>query len=128
MLTSNKLKCVLVLRPDELLNVAIGDGRPRVVLQIKTGDGRTVSADIAMKSLRKAQTMVRELGAENVAVILQGSLTAADTIADAGLAATPKAKKEAVPEAVKPDGLSDLRQAAVAKSMFRSAGPTNDGI
>jgi hypothetical protein len=94
MLTSNKLKCTLVLKSEELLSVPAPDGKPRVVLRIKLPD-RMLSADIAAKSLRRAQTTIRELGADGVAVILQGTLVANDVIADAGLPAQPRAKREA---------------------------------
>lgn len=91
--TAQKLKCTLVIRGDELLNVPAPDGVPRVVLRVKLPD-RVVSADIATKSLRRAQTAVRESGAENVACILQGVLVANDVIVDAGLSAQPKTVKK----------------------------------
>jgi hypothetical protein len=94
LLQANKLKVTMVLRAEDLLNVPAPDGKPRVALRIKLPD-RVVSTDIAAKSLRRAQTAIRELGADGVAVILQGTLVANDVIADAGLAAQPRAKKEA---------------------------------
>src|SRR5215471_4960842 len=50
------------------------DGTARIVLKIKLPD-RTLSADIATKSLRRAQTTIRDLGNENVACLLQGNLS-----------------------------------------------------
>jgi len=94
MLSANKLKCTLVLKSEELLTIPAPDGTPRIVLRIKLPD-RTISADINAKSLRRAQTAIRESGPENIACILQGTLTANDVLADAGLAAQPRAKKEA---------------------------------
>jgi hypothetical protein len=95
MLTATKLKVTMVLKADELLAVPAPEGKPRVVLRVQLPD-RTVSADIATKSLRKAQAAVREQGAENVALVLQGVLTGNDVIVDAGLVAQPKAVKKEV--------------------------------
>jgi hypothetical protein len=55
--------------------------------------GRTLTADIAAKSLRKAQTAIRDAGADNIVLVLQGHLIAGDVIAEAGLAAQPKTAK-----------------------------------
>jgi len=52
---------------------------------------RPLTAEIAAKSLRKAQTAIRETGADNIALVLQGHLVAGDRVAEAGLAAQPKA-------------------------------------
>jgi hypothetical protein len=95
MLTTNKLKVTMVLKAEELLAVSASEGQARTVLRVKTADGRAVSADIATKSLRKAQTTARELGADGVALILQGSLAANDVLVEAGLVAQPRVKKEA---------------------------------
>jgi hypothetical protein len=94
-LNASKLKCTLILRPEELAAVPLRDGIPRVTLQVKLPD-RMVTADIASKSLRKAQVLICEVGAENAVVILQGNLGVGDAILEAGLAAQVKmAKKEA---------------------------------
>jgi hypothetical protein len=65
-----------------------------VTLRIRLPD-RTITAEIAAKSLRKAQTAIREAGADNIALVLQGQLIAGDVIAEAGLSAQPKAAKPA---------------------------------
>jgi hypothetical protein len=52
-------------------------------LRIRLPD-HTITAEIAAKSLRKAQTSIREAGADNIALMLQGPLIAGDVIADAG--------------------------------------------
>jgi hypothetical protein len=65
---------------------------PRTVLRITLPD-RTVTADIATKSLRRAQKTITDTGAENIAVIIQGALAAGDKISEAGLSAQPKAPK-----------------------------------
>jgi hypothetical protein len=54
---------------------------------------RKLTADIATKSLRKAQTAIREAGADGVALVLQGCLLEGDIVAEAGLSAQPKAAK-----------------------------------
>jgi hypothetical protein len=91
-LSATKLKVTLVLKPAELLAVPAPEGQARVVLEIKLPD-RTVKADIATKSLRRTQTAIREAGADNVAIILQGTLTAGDVLTEAGLSAQPRTPK-----------------------------------
>jgi hypothetical protein len=54
---------------------------------------RVITADISTKSLRKARATIAELGAENVAIVLQGVLVGASVIGEAGLAVQPKAPK-----------------------------------
>lgn len=91
-LTAQRLKVTLVLNASELLSIPAPDGKPRVVLHIKLPE-RTVTADIAAKALRRAQSAIREAGADNVAVILQGNLTRGDAVAEAGLVAQVRAAK-----------------------------------
>ena len=76
--------------PAELLAITAPNGKPRITLRIRLPD-RTITAEIAAKSLRKAQTAIRETGADNIALVLQGHLVAGDRVAEAGLAAQPKA-------------------------------------
>lgn len=57
------------------------------------GTDRVVSADIAARSVRKAQAAIREWGADGLAVILQRALVAGDRFAEAGLSAQRKAPK-----------------------------------
>jgi hypothetical protein len=89
-LTAARLKATTKLDGSELLTAP--EGKPRITLRIRLPD-RTVSADIAAKSLRKAQTAIREAGADNIALVLQGRLIAGDRVAEAGLSAQPKAAK-----------------------------------
>jgi len=91
-LSAKKLKVTVVLDPAELLTIAAVDGVARMILCIALPD-RTVTADIATKSLRRAQKAITDTGTENVAVIVQGALVAGDKIADAGLSAQPKGPK-----------------------------------
>ena len=52
--------------------------------------GRTIAAEIAAKSLRKAQTAIREAGAGNIVLVLQGRLIAGDVIAEAATIRSPE--------------------------------------
>ena len=96
-LSASKLKVTTILRAEEVLAVSVADGQARVVLEIKLPDC-VVKADIAAKSLRRAQAAIRDSGPDGVVLVLQGSLVGGDIIAEAGLSAAPKvAKKETVP-------------------------------
>ena len=90
-LTAKRRKVTLVLDANELLAVPAADGKTRATLRIGLPD-RKLTADIAAKSLGKAQTAIREAGAVAIAVVLQGCLVEGDVIAEAGLSAQPKAK------------------------------------
>jgi hypothetical protein len=89
------LKVTAVLEAAELLDVAVPDGKPRLVLTIRLPDG-TVTADLNSKSVRRAVAAIREQGAEAVAAILQGRLSGG-TIAEAGLSVQPKGPRKAPP-------------------------------
>jgi hypothetical protein len=94
-ISARALKVTAVLDPTELAMLAVPDGRPRITLHVRTPD-RTVTADLASKSVRKAQAAIAEHGPEAIALILQGKLAAApgaDQIAEAGLVAQLKAPK-----------------------------------
>jgi hypothetical protein len=91
-INARSIKCTLVLDAAELLNIAVPDAGPqRITLSIQTPD-RTVTADLASESIRKAQAAIRENGADGVACVLQGKLAgpAGDQIIEAGLVAQPK--------------------------------------
>ena len=62
--------------------------KQRVSLRIRLPD-RTTTAEIAAKSLRKAQAVIREVGADNIALVLQGRLIAGDGVAEAGVSRGP---------------------------------------
>jgi len=94
LLTGRALKVTCVLNAAGILDQPVPEGKPRVTLRILTAD-RTVTADIAAKSLRKAQATIKEHGVEGTVCILQGKLVAGDAIAEAGLSAQPKVKVEA---------------------------------
>ena len=93
-LTGRALKVTVVLNAAEILAQPVPEGKPRVTLRIKVPD-RTVTADIAAKSLRRAQATIKENGVEGCAVVLQGKLNADNTLAEAGLTVQAKTKAEA---------------------------------
>ncbi len=91
-LTASRLKVTTILNAAELLAIKAPKDKPRITLRIRLPD-RTRTAEIAAKSLRKAQTAIREGGGDNIALVLQGRLITGDVIAEAGLSAQPKAVK-----------------------------------
>jgi hypothetical protein len=93
-LHAGALKVTVVLNPAEVAAVPVVDGVPRVTVTINAA-GRQLAATVSMKSLRKAQKVIRDLGAESVAVILQGKLEAGSII-EAGLTVQPKQPRVAV--------------------------------
>jgi hypothetical protein len=91
-LTAKSLKVTLVLSALEVSALSAPDGQPRCVVRVNVA-GRTVTADLNAKSVRKAIAAIKEYGAEGCAVILQGKLNADNTLAEAGLAVQPKTKE-----------------------------------
>jgi hypothetical protein len=96
-LTTRALKCIVVLDPVEI--EAIDPGVvARVIFNIRLADGsRTVTADIAAKSLRKVQAAIAEHGPDGIAVIIQGKLGRGDVLLECGMVAQIKAKPAANP-------------------------------
>jgi len=64
------------------------DGQPRVKFSVAY-EGGTLGADVAAKSVRKAQSTIRTVGVENTFVMLQGKLGRGE-ILEADLVAQPK--------------------------------------
>jgi hypothetical protein len=95
-LNGRALKVTAPLDPAELVALRVPDGQPRIRLQIKVA-GRTVSADIASKSLRKAIATIRETGADGCVALIQGKLGPGDVVQECGLVAQIKAAKVAEP-------------------------------
>jgi hypothetical protein len=116
---ARKLKCTMILDPAPFVALRIPDGASRVELAISV-EGRTVSADLSAKSLRKALATLRESGAGNVVLLVQGVLTAAGKIEECGLVAQVKTPKDAAPSPPR-STLSDLRAAA----QIRKVGATS---
>jgi len=86
--SARSIKATLVLDPEQLVAFVPPTG-DRVQIPIEAG-GRRLSVSLKAKSLRKAIATATELGADNVAVILQGKLEQNNTLADAGLSVQPK--------------------------------------
>lgn len=70
-LTASRLKVTTVLNATELNAIPAPDGKPRITLRIRLPE-RTITAEIAAKSLRKAQTAIRDAAVDNIALVLQG--------------------------------------------------------
>jgi hypothetical protein len=94
-LSAKRLKVTAALDAAELATLAV-PATSRINLKISL-PGRTLAADIAAKSLRKAQSSIAEHGAGNVVAILQGHLIS-NTIAEAGLTVQVKTPKPSVSE------------------------------
>jgi len=77
------------------LSISPPERKPRVRLRIRLPD-HTLTAEIAAKSLRKAQKAIREASANNIVLVLEGRLIAGDVIAEAGLGAQPRAHPNAL--------------------------------
>jgi hypothetical protein len=92
-LTAKSIKCTLVLSAAEILSLAVPEGQPRCSVHIAVS-GRTVTADLNAKSVRRAIANIREAGPDNVSSILQGRLDANNALLDAGLAIQLKTKPE----------------------------------
>jgi hypothetical protein len=67
---------------------------PSALLRIKVS-GRTVSASIAAKSLRKVVATIRENGVGYCVALIQGKLGPGDVVEECGLIAEVKAPKVA---------------------------------
>jgi hypothetical protein len=90
-LTGRSIKVVIPLDPVEIATLAAAETQ-RTTLRIRVFD-RAMTADIASKSVRKVHAMIRDVGTEGVAVIVQGKLGPNDEILEAGLMAQVKAPK-----------------------------------
>jgi hypothetical protein len=95
LLTARTLKVTLVLDPNEILALLVPDGQPRCLVRV-TVAGRTLTADLNAKSVRKAIATIRASGPDAVVAILQGKLDAQNQLIEAGLSAQPKVKPEAL--------------------------------
>jgi hypothetical protein len=91
-LQSRAVKATVVLDPAALVGVEVPNGLAKVTLCILAG-GRTITAEVNAKSLRRCVATIAENGPDGVAVVLQGKLEADDTLLEAGIAAQPKTPK-----------------------------------
>ena len=77
------------LNPTEVLALFAPDGRQRIRFIVTYNDG-SLRVDVALKALRKAQAIIRAMGAENSFVTLQGKLGRGEVL-ECGLVAQAKA-------------------------------------
>ena len=84
------LQTRLVLDPAAVAAFRVPNGDIRTTITINVA-GRTVTADLASKSIRKGAATIGEHGADAVAVVLQGKLQADNSLAEAGLSVQLKA-------------------------------------
>jgi hypothetical protein len=93
-LQGKALKCTVVLDPAALSGLEVPNGMAKAPVSI-TASGRTLTAELNAKSLRRAVTAIATAGGpDNVTVILQGILQG-DVLLEAGIVAQPKAPKVA---------------------------------
>jgi hypothetical protein len=88
------LKVVCVLDPASVANLTL-PATPRTTLTVRLPDGGNVTADLACKGIRRAQTTIREAGPEQTACFIQGKLANPTTITEAGIAANVRVKETA---------------------------------
>jgi hypothetical protein len=88
-LTARSVQLKVPLDPAEVLGLAVSEKQQRIKLTVAYVGG-LLRADVAAKSLRKAQSAIRESGVESTFVMLQGKLRGVD-ILECGLVAQAKA-------------------------------------
>ena len=93
-LRAKAVKATLVLDPVEVLALKVPETGKGFHLQVRIGE-QAIDVPLNAKGVRKAVAAVKELGAENVAVIVTGRLKLGEkpVMEDAGMLAQPKAKK-----------------------------------
>jgi hypothetical protein len=77
-------------QPGERIHAQAGHECPQAEDYCRAGRGRTLHADLATKSVRKAVKTLLEHGEQNVALIIQGSLAADNRVEEAGITAQVK--------------------------------------
>ena len=99
--TARKLKVTIVIDAAPFVALrAVPDNAPaRTDIAVTVG-GRTVSADLATKSVRKAVKTLTEHGPDAVVLIIQGVLTSDNRIEEAGITAQVKVPAEPEPVTV----------------------------
>ena len=89
--SARSIKVSMLLDATAFVGLVVPNGE-RFGLPIDVG-GRTLRADLATKSLRKAAAAVALHGPTMVAVVLVGQLEAGDRLSSAGLSCMPKTPK-----------------------------------
>lgn len=93
-----KITAVLDAAPFVKLGVPPDNAPPRTNLVVTVGD-RTLHADLATKSVRKAARTLLEHGEQNITLIIQGSLAADNRVEEAGITAQVKVQSPSQPTA-----------------------------
>jgi hypothetical protein len=99
MLTAKSAKLTLVLDPAEVAAWAVPEGQKHFKFKVRYLDAH-VEVQLSTKGARKTVSIVKELGVDGVAVIIQGKLNVGKTtisIEEAGILAQPRAKKVEAP-------------------------------
>jgi hypothetical protein len=93
---ARKLKITAVLEnaPFVQMGVPPDNAPPRTTVTVSVG-ARTLVADLATNSVRKAIKTLMEHGPGNVVLVLQGALGAGDVVDEAGIVAQVKAQEAA---------------------------------
>jgi hypothetical protein len=89
-LESRALKVTALLDPAALVGVEVPNGLSKATLRVAVA-GRSVTAEVNAKSLRRAVTTIAAEGPDAVMLLPQGRLEANDVLAEAGIAAQQKA-------------------------------------
>jgi hypothetical protein len=87
-----------VLDPSAVAKIPVGPSDDRIVVAVRVA-GRTITADLSAKSVRRARSTIQQHGAEAVAAMLQGKLLEGDRLGEAGLSVQPKAAPKPSPAA-----------------------------
>ena len=90
-LEGKALKVSTLLEPAAVAALVVPNGKPRFTLQVIVS-GRTLTADLNAKSLRRCITAIEAAEPGCIAVLLQGTLDGT-TIEEAGIVAQPKTPK-----------------------------------
>jgi hypothetical protein len=96
-LEAKALKVLMALDPEAVVALTVPNGKPRFTLQVGVA-GRTLTADLNAKSLRRCIAAIGAAEPGCVAVVLQGTLDG-NTLLEAGIVAQPKAPKIPKPAA-----------------------------
>lgn len=89
---ARSLKVTAMLDAAALVGVVVPNGVSKVTLCVST-PGRSVTAEVNAKSLRRAVATIAEAGPDGVAVLLTGKLEGNNTVTEAGIAAQLKVPK-----------------------------------
>jgi len=84
------VKVTIPLQPATVAALVVPEGGPSRIKLIVTFDGGTLRAEVAAKSVRKAQRVLAENGADAVFCQLIGKLAAKNEIIECGLVAQAK--------------------------------------